>query len=318
MAHGNNNKNGNPSSSSSLASPSSCYPLQAAAPSSPISSSTNPNQNSIATSTSFVPSDHNGVINPSRSMQHQEQQSEKDSHAPAGTGNNNAPVSTSISSCLGTPESYCDSANLLQRSHHFQHQGNDNLVQPYNPAVVPSAVHPNFSTSLGTNGSAFNSVIHDYIHSSSSYLHHNSHLSPSAEWIAAENGDTSSILAAAVAKAELDPITAYHHAYQTGSLVEAQYRGLAGIGPGSHMGSGMDSLAPWVSSDMSIGGSGDHPSGDEMSQGHYMVDAMEHSSESPTSAAAATTPSASSLKSLQQQPTSSSTNGTYIKNLVKL
>lgn len=297
----------NPSSLSP--SPSTCFRVATATPTSPESIGASRNQNSIAISTqSFVPSDHHSHSD--LTTQQQEPgtlQSDQDCHTPAAavsTANNNATavITTSNISSL-PPPSYCDSTSAVRSHHPLMEHHNDNLR-----SNSPISVHPIYNSNIPINPSSYGAVAHDYLHAPTSYMHHSQ--LPSAEWIAAENGDTSSILAAAVAKAELDSMSAYqqqHHPFQTTSE-SPHHRGvmLPG-GSANSMGNGMESWAPWASSTMGSGSNGDHPSGDEMSQGHHMSDSMDHSTSPVTG---------SPLKSLQQQPASSSTSGKSIDNTI--
>ncbi|CAL8142252.1 unnamed protein product [Orchesella dallaii] len=264
----------NPSSSLSP----SCYP-----PSSP-GSMRNHNQNSIDIAIqSFVTSDRTA-----------QEQSDRNS-----SGSTASVITSNISGCL---PSYCDSTSVQL---HLQSNHNANLRS--NSPVAASSAHSIYNipgTPVGSSGYT-GADMQDYLHAPSSYTHHapqslQLHQIPSAEWIAAENGDTSSILAAAVAKAELDPIRFQHY---ESMLTDAHHRALPLAlqqPPPSQtntMGNGMDSWAPWVSSAAS-GGNGDHPSGDEMSQGHHLNDSIDNCD----------SVGGNTLKPMQQQPTSSSVN----------
>jgi len=259
----------NPSSSSSLSSPS-CY-----APSSP---GNNPNQNSI--DMKFVPSDH--APQDQSDMKH--------------TSSTASVITSSISGCL---PSYCDSTSV--QLHNMQSHHNANLRS--NSPVAATSLHSMYNIPVtNVDPSGYTTAdMQDYLHAPSSYTHHTPqlHQMPCAEWIAAENGDKSSILAAAVAKAELDPnrfhyepmLSDAHHRILPPSLQQS-------LPSQTNMGNGMDSWAPWVSSAAS-GGNGDHPSGDEMSQGHHINDSMDNCD----------SVGGNSLKPMQQQPTSSSASG---------
>lgn len=300
-------------SNPSMSPSSTCYRAPTATPASPgnISGAASPNQNSIALSAHpFVPSEHHNNSGHSAAMT---MQSDRGCQLPpavvASAANNTTTTIITSNATSLAPINYCDSTSVVRSLHPFMehHNHNDNL-RSSSPVVVTVAhsLYNNRDHISSSGGVAYGSGVHDYLHAPSSYLHHSQ--MPSAEWIAAENGDTSSILAAAVAKAELDPMSyQQQHPYQSVSET-IQHRGILATGGSAStniVGNGVESWAPWPNSTMLGGGNSDHPSGDEMSQGHHMSDSMDHRT-SPVSA------TLNPIKPLQQQPTSSSTNGKCI------